>query len=99
MADAVSSRPVTASQRKQNRLARAQSGWRRRLMDVLLGNTITLVLAALALALGSTAFALLNGGVPSSATMPEVKIPVRSFAPGSGSDGIASRIFIVVSSL
>ena len=59
---------MTAHQRKQDRLARAQSGWRRRLTDVLLGNTVTLVLAALALALGSTAFALLNGGVPSSAT-------------------------------
>ena len=43
-------------------------GWRRRLGEALLSNVVTLTLAALALALGSTAFALLNGEVPSSST-------------------------------
>ncbi len=48
--------------------AQARQSWRRRVLDIMLGNAVTLILAALALALGSAAFALLNGEVPSSST-------------------------------
>ncbi len=43
----------------------ARTGWRQALARILLSNATTLLLAAAALALGSSAFAIFNGEVPS----------------------------------
>ena len=56
--------PGPAALRPSEGFSQADASWLRRVGDILLGKVVTLVLAAVALALGVVTFVVLSGGAP-----------------------------------